>query len=166
KDSLGREWQLATVQLDFHMPQAFDLKFVDDNGSHQRPVMIHRAILGSFERFTGILTEHYQGVFPTWLSPIQVAVIPVREEHHEEAQKIAKELLGHSLRAEVSKKGENLSSMIKLYTLQKVPYLIIIGDKEIETKQISVRNRSGEDLGKLNLSDFVERVRKEIDKKE
>lgn len=165
KDSLGREWQLATVQLDFHMPEAFDLKYIDNEGKGIRPVMIHRAILGSFERFIGILTEHYQGMFPLWLSPVQVAVIPVKENNAEDAEIIVEKLKEEGVRAETGNKLENLSSAIKEYTLQKVPYLAIIGDREIENKQVSVRTRSGENLGTLDLSQFLDKVRSEIDKK-
>lgn len=165
KDSLGREWQLATVQLDFHMPQAFDLKFVNTKGEHERCVMIHRAILGSFERFIGILTEHYQGSFPLWLSPIQVAVIPVKESNISDAQKLADKLKDQGIRAETAVKFENLSSAIKEYTLQKVPYLGIIGDREIEKNEVSVRQRSGKDSKSLSLSDFITKVKKEIEEK-
>lgn len=165
EDSLGRDWQLATVQLDFHQPEAFKLEYVDEKGQKQRPVMIHRAIFGSFERFIGILTEHYQGVFPLWLSPIQVAILPISDKHNEYGKKILEELVRNKVRAKLDDRSERLQAKIRDHTLQKVPYLCIIGDKEIEKNQISVRERSGKDLGSLDLSDFVKRVREEIEKK-
>lgn len=165
KDSLGREWQLATVQLDFHMPEAFDLSFIDNNGEKVRPVMIHRAILGSFERYIGILTEHYQGAFPLWLSPTQLNLIPITDKHLDYAKKIQKEFVENGIRTEVNSKSETLQAKIREAALQKTPYLGIIGDKEIENNSISVRTRSGEDLGKLSLSDFLAKIKEEIDKK-
>lgn len=165
KDSLGRDWQLATVQLDFHQPEAFKLEYVDEKGGKQRPVMIHRAIFGSFERFIGILTEHYQGSFPVWLSPVQVVVLPIADRHNEYARKVGQEFTTNGIRAELDVRSERLDAKIRDHTLQKVPYLAIIGDKEIEKNQISIRDRSGKDLGALDLSDFVKRVKQEIEKK-
>ena len=165
KDSLGRDWQLATVQLDFHQPEAFKLEYVDEKGQKQRPVMIHRAIFGSFERFIGILTEHYRGSFPVWLSPVQIAVLPIADRHNDYARKVYQEFAANNIRVELDSRSERLDAKIRDHTLQKVPYLAIIGDKEIEKNQISVRERSGKDLGSLDLSDFVKRVREEIEKK-
>ena len=165
KDSLGREWQLATVQLDFHQPEAFKLTYIDSKGGQQQPVMIHRAIFGSFERFIGILTEHYQGAFPTWLSPVQVMVLPIADRHEEYAGKITQELKDNGIRAELDNRPERLQAKIRDGSLQKVPYLGIIGDREVETKQISVRDRKGKDLGQLELSKFLQQIIEEIDKK-
>ncbi len=167
KDSLGREWQLATVQLDFHMPSenAFDLKFVKNDGSFGRPVMIHRAILGSFERYIGILTEHYQGAFPLWISPVQVSIVPITDKHIEYGQEIVAKLEELGIRAELFDKSETLQAKIRQATLQKIPYLGIIGDKEIESKTISIRTRDGKDLGTMDLSHFLQKVKEEIDKK-
>ncbi len=165
KDSLGREWQLATVQLDFHMPEAFDLSYIDNKGEKVRPVMIHRAILGSFERYIGILTEHYQGAFPLWMSPTQVGIIPITEKHLEHAEKVAKELSGKGIRVEVYGKNDTLQSKIREATLQKIPYLGIIGDKEIEKNTISIRTLAGKDSEILEISQFLQKVTEEIDKK-
>jgi threonyl-tRNA synthetase len=168
KDALDRDWQLATVQLDFHMPQAFDLKYIDNEGKQQKPVMIHRAIFGSFERFIAVLTEHYQGAFPLWLSPVQVVLVPIADRHSEYAEKIAKKLKEEDIRVEIDQRQETLSAKIRQATLQKVPYLGIIGDKEVNSGNdysISVREKTGKDLGLLNLSQFVKRVKEEIDKK-
>ena len=165
KDSLGREWQLATVQLDFHMPQAFDLSFIDNKGEKQRPVMIHRAILGSFERYIGILTEHYQGAFPLWLSPVQVELLPITDEANEYANKVNDELLAHGIRSSVDLRNERLQGKIRDATLQKVPYLGIIGKQEMDGQSISVRFRDGKDLGKVKIPELIKRLKQEIDKK-
>jgi threonyl-tRNA synthetase len=165
KDALGREWQLATVQLDFHMPQAFDLKYINEKGEAEKPVMIHRAIFGSFERFIGILTEHYQGAFPLWLAPIQVMILPIGDKQAEFAKKLTEDLRKEGIRAELDNRAERLQAKIRDGSLQKVPYLGIIGDREIESGNISVRFRDGKDLGSLKISDFLQKLKEEIDKK-
>jgi threonyl-tRNA synthetase len=165
KDSLGREWQLATVQLDFHMPEAFDLSFIDNKGEKQRPVMIHRAILGSFERYIGILTEHYQGAFPLWLSPVQIELLPITDEANNYAEKINDELLKNGIRTLIDLRNERLQGKIRDATLQKVPYLGIIGKQEMEEQSISLRFRDGKDLGKVKISELIKRLKQEIDKK-
>jgi len=166
KDSLNRDWQLATVQLDFHMPEAFKLKYIDNSGKAKQPVMIHRAIFGSFERFLGILTEHYQGAFPLWLSPVQLVIIPIADRHAEIAHRYAGELAKEGIRVEVDDRAETMQNKIRQATLQKVPYMGIIGDKENENKNcLAIRARDGKDLGQLNLSHLVKRVKEEIDKK-
>ncbi len=168
KDALGREWQLATVQLDFHMPQAFKLSYVDKDGGKKQPVMIHRAIFGSFERFLAILTEHYQGAFPLWLSPMQIKLIPITEKHIEYAKEIENKLKEENIRVETDNRSETMQSKIRSATLQKVPYMGIIGDKEVNSGKnysISIRTRNGKDLGTLDLSQFIKRVKEEIDKK-
>jgi len=165
KDSLGREWQLATVQLDFHMPEAFDLSFIDNEGKKQRPVMIHRAILGSFERYIGILTEHYQGSFPLWLSPVQVALLPITDAQNSFGEKVLKELITAGIRAELDSRNERLQAKIRDATLQKVPFLGIIGKQEVEDGTISVRTREGKDLGLMKTPAFLDKIKQEIDKK-
>ncbi len=167
KDSLGREWQLATVQLDFHQPEAFKLAYIDNDGKEKRPVMIHRAIFGSFERFIGILTEHYQGAFPLWLSPVQVLLLPIADRHTEHANKVKNELAKENIRVEVDARQETLQAKIREATLQKVPYLGIIGDKEIGSteKMVSVRKLGKGDIGTLSTTAFIQRVKEEIDKK-
>jgi len=164
KDALGRDWQLATVQLDFHMPQAFDLKFVNEKGESEKPVMIHRAIFGSFERFIGILTEHYQGAFPLWLSPVQVIIMPITDQQAEFAKKLTEDLRNEGIRAELDNRPERLQAKIRDGSLQKVPYLGIIGNREIESSSISVRMRNGKDEV-IKISNFLQRLKQEIDKK-
>ena len=172
KDSQDRDWQLATIQLDFQIPERMNLEYVDKNGKAKRPVIIHRAILGSLERFIGILIEHYQGAFPLWLSPVQVLIIPIVQRHSKFAEKVANELKSRGIRIEVDLRNETMQAKIRDATLQKVPYMGIIGDKEIANSKlqiansfISVRTRDGKDEGQLRLSDFIQRVLKEIDKK-
>jgi threonyl-tRNA synthetase len=130
KDSLGREWQLATVQLDFHQPEAFNLAYIDKDGAEKRPVMIHRAILGSFERYIGILTEHYQGAFPAWLSPVQAVILPVSDKFSNSSQKAYDALKNANIRVEVDDSNNTLGNKIREATLQKVPYMCIIGGQE------------------------------------
>ncbi len=165
KDALGREWQLATVQVDFWMPEAFDLKYVNEKGNFEKPVMIHRAIFGSFERFIGILTEHFQGSFPLWLSPVQVALLPITDQQIPYGKKLLEQFTGQGIRTELDIRGERLQAKIRDATLQKVPFLGIIGKQEVEKSTISVRTREGKDLGQLKISEFLDKVKQEIDKK-
>jgi len=165
KDSQGREWQLATVQLDFHQPEAFKLEYIDETGSKKRPVMIHRAIFGSFERFIAILTEHFQGAFPTWLSPVQVVIIPISEKNNEYAKRVADTLIHESIRVEVDGRGETMQSKIRDANLQKVPYMLIVGGREEEAQKVSIRKRGGEDLGQMTLEDFSGTIEKDIESK-
>ena len=167
KDSQDRDWQLATIQLDFQIPEKMELEYIDDRGKAQRPVIVHRAVTGSLERFIGILVEHYQGAFPLWLSPIQVAILPIADRHVEHAKKIAGKLLETGIRVEVDERSERLDAKIRDATLQKIPYLAIIGDKEIENKDFSltIRDRDGKDLGILSLSQFLVLLEEEVDKK-
>ena len=165
KDSQDRDWQLATIQLDFQIPEKLALEYIDSDGKPKRPVIVHRAVTGSLERFIGILTEHYQGSFPLWLSPVQTALITISDKHLEHAQKISKELKENGIRVEVFGKSDTLQAKIREAALQKIPYLGIIGSSEIENDTVSVRSRSGKDLGSLSLSQFLQKVKEEIDKK-
>lgn len=165
KDSQDREWQLATVQIDFHMPHAFDLKYIDEKGESRKPVMIHRAIFGSFERFIAILTEHFQGTFPTWLSPIQVQIIPIADRHQKYAQIVLEQLKAANIRIEVDTRAEKMQAKIRDAQLQKIPYMIIIGDREEKENKIAVRTRSGEDLGTMNVDKFLTRIKADIESK-
>lgn len=165
KDSLGREWQTGTIQLDFQQPKNFGLKYIDNQGKEIQPVTFHRAIYGSLERFLGVLIEHYAGAFPLWLAPVQIILLPIADRHIEYAEKTAQELQKTGIRAEVDTRSERLQAKIRDATLQKVPFMGIIGDKEIEQKAISVRKRNGEDLGQLKTSAFQEQLVQEIDKK-
>ena len=165
RDSLGREWQLSTIQLDFIMPERFGLKYIDSDGKEKTPVMVHRAIVGSPERFLGVLIEHYAGAFPVWLSPIQTAIIPISEKHNEYAQKIEKELKENKIRVEVKNENETLGKKIREAEMQKIPYLLVVGDKEIEAKTISVRERGKGDLGAIKIDEFVNKIKEEINLK-
>ena len=162
KDSLGREWQLSTIQLDFIMPERFGLKYIDSDGKEKTPVMIHRAIVGSPERFLGVLLEHYAGAFPLWLSPIQVAIIPISEKHSEYASKILKELKENKVRVELKNENETLGKKIREAEMQKIPYLLIIGDKEISANAVSIRERGKGDIGQMPLNEFIEITNKKI----
>lgn len=174
RDSLGREWQTGTIQLDFQQPKRFNLVYTDSDGTQKTPIVIHRAIFGSFERFLGILVEHYAGKFPVWLSPTQLTIIPIADRHVEAAQKVVKMLEEHDIRVEVNNRKETMQSKIRDATLQKVPYIGIIGDREIgvtdtagseQESAISLRTREGEDLGRVLLSQFIQKVKQDIDKK-
>lgn len=166
-DSHKREWQLSTIQLDFNLPERFDISYVGEDGKEHRPYMLHRASLGSVERFIGVWLEHVQGQIPAWLSPVQVSIIPVSDKHNEYAQKVVEKLREEGVRAQADLRSETMQNKIRQATLQKVPFMGIIGDKEALNKElsISVRTREGKDLGLLNLSHFLIDLRKEIDKK-
>lgn len=165
KDSLGRSWQMGTIQLDFQQPKNFKLSYVDADGKEKMPAVIHRVIYGSLERFIGILTEHYAGAFPIWLSPVQVKLLPIADRHQEYAEKVASTLRENGIRVEVNAKAETLQAKIREATLQKTPFMGIIGDKEIAANAISVRLRTGEDQGSLEISRFLQKVKENIDKK-
>jgi threonyl-tRNA synthetase len=165
KDSQDRDWQLATVQLDFQIPEKMKLEYIDKDGKPKRPVIVHRAITGSLERFIGILVEHYQGAFPLWLAPSQVAILPITDKQLDYSEKVKKELLKNGIRVELDGRSERLQAKIRDATLQKIPYLAIIGQSEIDSESVSIRERSGKDLGKLELSEFVQKLKEEIDKK-
>ena len=165
KDAQKRDWQLATIQLDFQIPEKMELKYIDSDGKPKTPVIIHRAITGSLERFIGILTEHYQGAFPLWLSPVQVAIISISDKQLDHANKVAKAIREKGFRVEIYNKAETLQSKIREATLQKIPYLGIIGNKEIENNTISIRTLTGEDLGALDLSQFLQKLKQEFEKK-
>lgn len=164
-DSLGREWQLATVQLDFQLPEKFDLTYIGEDGKPHRPVMIHRAILGTFERFIGILIEHYAGAFPVWLAPLQAMLIPIADRHVGYANQVASQLRDAQLRVEVDERRESMRQKIRQAQLQKVPYMLIVGDREAEQGTVAVRLRSGEDVGALPVAEFLARVQDRVDRK-
>ena len=161
RDSLGREWTVATIQLDFLMPQRFELAYIDVQGKKQYPVMIHRAILGSFERFIGILIEHYAGAFPFWLSPIQVAVLSVADAARSYSASVATELEGHGIRVSRDDRNETIGKKIREAELQKIPYLLIIGQREAESKTIAVRKRGAGDQGGMRLESFLAMAKQE-----
>lgn len=161
KDALGRAWQCSTIQCDFALPERFDLEYTGSDGQKHRPVMIHRAILGSVERFMGTLLEHYAGALPFWLSPVQILVIPVSSVHEGYAQKVLGALQKENFRAELLPATETLGFRIRSAQTQKVPYMIVVGDKEQQSDKVSVRSRSSGDLGQSGLLDFIQKVKQE-----
>lgn len=161
-DALGRSWQLATIQLDFNLPERFQLEYIGEDGQPHRPVMIHRAIFGTYERFLGILVEHYAGAFPLWLAPIQAAIIPIADRHLAYAQQVAEQLRAANLRVEVDARGERMQAKIRDAQLQKIPYMLVVGDKEAEAGAAAVRERSGENHGPMPLADFLALVAERI----
>ena len=154
-DAIGRPWQLSTVQFDFTLPKRFDLKYIGPDGQAHQPVMLHRAILGSIERFFGILIEHYAGAFPIWLAPVQVVVIPISERHHSYAQQVMGRVLTAGLRAALDDRNEKMGYKIREAQTQKVPYMLVVGDKEAESGRVSVRNRFEGDMGSQAMDDFI-----------
>jgi threonyl-tRNA synthetase len=162
KDCLGRVWQCGTIQVDFSMPGRLDAKYVADDGSKQVPVMLHRAILGSLERFIGILIEEYAGSFPTWLAPRQVVVMGISEHQAEYAKKITKELQNKGFRADIDLRNEKIGFKIREHTLRRVPYLVVVGDREAQDNAVAVRTRKGEDLGVMTLDDFAQTLQKDV----
>lgn len=164
KDSLGREWQLATIQLDFAMPKRFGLTYINEKGKEQTPVMIHRAILGSYERFMAILIEHFAGAFPLWLAPEQVWVVPVSDKFNAYGRKVLKELLKADVRTRMIDEG-SLGKKIRQGQLQKIPYLLIVGDKEKKAGTVAVRDRKKGDIGAMKILKFIEKIDREIEKK-
>ena len=155
KDCIGRVWQLGTIQVDFSMPGRLDAQYVAEDGSRQVPVMLHRAILGSFERFIGILIEHYEGIFPTWLAPTQAVVLNITDKHSEYARKVEDSLKNKGFRVVSDLRNEKIGFKIREHTIQKVPYLLVVGDKEVESQTVAVRARRGEDLGSMDLDAFI-----------
>ncbi len=143
KDSLGRSWQCTTIQVDFNLPERFGMTYRGDDGKAHQPIMIHRALMGSIERFFGVLIEHYAGAFPTWLAPVQTKVIPITEHHQEYADLLQKKLRDVEIRSEVDHRNEKMGLKIREAQLQKIPYMLIVGDKEIAEQSVSVRQRSG-----------------------
>ena len=165
KDALNREWQLATIQFDFILPERLDLTYVGEDGKEHRPYMIHRALLGSMERFIGALIEHHAGAFPVWLAPVQAVLIPIADRHIEFANLVGDQLKKAGLRIEVDERSERMNAKIRDAQLQKVPYMLIIGDREVEDGAVAVRLRSGEDLGAMSLDDFLNRAEADIQSK-
>ena len=163
KDCIGREWQMGTIQLDFQLPLNFDLRYVAADGSQKRPVMIHRAIFGSFERFIGILIENFKGVFPFWMSPYQVGIVPIRPEHNEYAKKVEKALRKAGIRVETDYSDENMKTKIKGFKKFKEPYILILGDKEAEEETVSVNVRGNKQMNGVPLADFVELCKKQVE---
>ncbi len=163
KDCIGRTWQCGTIQLDFQMPERFDLTYIGQDGEKHRPVMLHRVIFGSIERFIGIITEHYAGAFPTWLAPVQVEILPIADSHIEYAKQVQEQLEKLGIRTELDDRQEKIGYKIREAQLQKVPYMLVLGEKEIEAKTVGVRSREDGDIGAMSLQEFVEKVQKEVE---
>jgi threonyl-tRNA synthetase len=164
-DAIGRLWQLSTVQFDFTLPERFQLEYVGEDGQRHQPLMVHRALYGSIERFFGVLIEHYAGAFPVWLSPVQVVMVPIAERHAEYANKVADQLRATGVRVEVDARSEKMNAKIREHTLQKVPFLLVVGDKEANEGKVSVRTRGKGDEGQVATADFVARITKLIETK-
>ncbi len=162
EDSLGRTWQCGTIQLDMQLPERFELEYVGADGEKHRPVMIHRVVFGSIERFIGVITEHYAGAFPTWLAPVQVKLMPITDRSKEYAEEIYQKLFDAGIRVESDYRNEKIGYKIREAQLQKIPYMLVIGDKEAEAGLVSVRTRSGGDEGTMTIKDFMEKISEEI----
>lgn len=155
KDAIGREWQLSTIQFDFNLPERFDLTYIGEDGQTHRPYMIHRALLGSLERFFGILIEHYAGAFPVWLSPLQVMIIPIADRHIGYAQSVAGKLFHAGLRVKVDDRSDRMNAKIRDAQKEKIPYMLIVGDTEIEEQKVAVRRRNGDNPGPISIDEFI-----------
>ena len=170
KDSLGRVWQCGTIQIDFSLPERFKLEYLDKKGRVKRPAVIHRAIAGSLERFFAILVEHYAGSFPLWLSPVQLIILPISDRFQDYALKVKEELEKEGFRVELNNDNKTLGAKIRETTLQKIPYMVIIGERESESYkvhqvyQVTVRTREGEDLGTISIREFISKLKSQIEK--
>ncbi len=163
KDCLGREWQMGTVQVDFQLPLRFNLSYIDSNGEKKTPILIHRALFGSFERFIGIITEHFAGAFPVWLAPVQVRVMPISDAQKEYAKQVVNDLENAGLRVELDEREEKIGYKIREAQLAKVPYMLILGDKEKEVGAVGVRARKDGDIGQMSINDFINKVKVEVE---
>ena len=165
-DAIGREWQGPTVQVDLNLPTRFDVNYIAQDGQRHKAIMVHRAVLGSLERFVGGLIEHYAGVFPLWLAPTQVTILPIADRHNEAANELAKTLKNEEVRVEVDERSETIKYRIREAQTQQVPYMVVIGDQEAANGQVSVRHRRHGDLGSMPIPDFVHKIKAEIKFKE
>jgi threonyl-tRNA synthetase len=165
KDSLGRSWQCSTIQVDFNLPERFKVEYIGEDGNPHQPIMIHRALMGSVERFFGVLIEHYAGAFPLWLAPVQVMILPITEHQHEYAIKIKDLLLKEEIRVEVDLRNEKVGYKIREAEVQKIPYMLILGEQEVQGQQISVRQKNKGDLGKMPVEQFISLVKQSIQDK-
>jgi threonyl-tRNA synthetase len=160
-DTIGRSWQLGTIQLDYYMPERFDLQYTGADNADHRPVMIHRALMGSFERFIGILIEHYAGEFPLWLAPIQAIALPISDRHFEAAASVVQTLRGAGLRAALDDRTESVGRKIREAELRKIPYMLVVGDREAEEGTVAVRRHGVGDEGSVPVAELVERLARE-----
>ena len=161
KDSIGRTWQCGTIQLGFQMPEKFELEYIGSDGEKHRPVMLHRVIFGSIERFIGILIEHYAGAFPTWLAPVQAKILPIAEAHIDYCNKLKDKLEQNGIRVEVDYSEEKIGYKIRQAQLEKVPYMLVIGDKEVNSNSVGLRTRTDGDLGQMDVEKFIEKIHQE-----
>jgi len=161
-DAIGREWQLGTVQLDFSLPERFDMEYTAENGNRDRPVVIHRAMLGSLERFLGVLIEHLSGAFPLWLSPVQAVIVPIADRHNEFCFEVGKRISEAGFRVEVNDSNDRMNAKIRQAQLQKVPYMLVAGDREVEAQSLSVRTRSGDNLEPMSIDQVIDRFIKQV----
>ncbi len=165
QDAIGRDWQCGTIQLDFQMPERFDMSYIDEHGEKQRPVMIHRTIFGSMERFMGVLIEHYAGKFPVWMSPVQVAILPISDKFNDYAFELQKQMKDQGIRVEVDARAEKIGYKIREARMQRTPYRLVVGQEEVENKTVSVNKRDEGDIGKLSVEEFISRIKNEIETK-
>ena len=164
-DSLGRTWQCGTIQLDMQLPERFELEYIGEDGAKHRPVMIHRVVLGSIERFIGVITEHFAGAFPTWLAPVQVKVLPITDRAFEYSEKVAQKLTDMGFRVEKDMRNEKIGYKIREAQMDKIPYMLVIGDKEVESGAVAVRSRAKGDIGALSFDDFTAMLSEEVNTK-
>ncbi len=164
RDSIGRVWQLGTIQLDFSMPERLGATYVAEDGSKQTPVMLHRAILGSFERFIGILLEHFAGSLPAWLAPVQAVVLNITDKQADYAKTVVDALKKQGFRVEADLRNEKIGFKIREHTMQRIPYLLVVGDREAENNSVAVRTREGQDLGSISVDAFADRLVSEIER--
>jgi threonyl-tRNA synthetase len=162
KDAIGRTWQCATCQLDFQMPEKFDLTYEGADGKKHRPVMLHRVVYGSLERFIGVLIEHYAGKFPLWLSPVQLKLLPIADRHNDYCNKLMGEFNDVGLRCELNDKAETTNKKVRDAQLEKVNYILVVGDKEVENGTVNVRTRDNQVLGEKKVGEFVKQLKEEI----
>ncbi len=162
QDAIGRLWQCSTIQVDFNLPERFDMEYIAADGNRQRPIMIHRAIFGSLERFFGILIENYSGDFPLWLAPVQLRLLPVSDDFREYAESVAILFKKAEIRIEIDSSGERLGKQIRTAELEKIPVVAVVGKKEVENQNLSVRTRQSGDLGVLNMDDLLHHLREAI----
>ena len=165
KDSLGRLWQCGTIQLDFNLPERLDAEYVAEDNSRKRPVMLHRAIVGSMERFIGILIENYAGAMPLWLAPVQAMVLNISENQADYVRQVVENLKKNGIRCEFDLRNEKITYKIREHSMQKMPYLLVAGEREMQTGQVAVRTRKGEDLGSMPIAAFIERLKAEVETK-
>ena len=162
KDCLGREWQMGTVQVDFQLPLRFNLSYIDSEGNKKTPILIHRALFGSFERFIGIITEHFAGAFPVWLSPVQVKILPIADSHMIYANQVKEKIEKNGIRVEIDERNEKIGYKIREAQLEKIPYMLVIGEKEVQTNTASVRSRIQGDIGQIKIEEFEKILQQEI----